>query len=88
MQEDVFSGFAACLTKIQQDHILCLGLHGTIPKTSVREQTYKMRELNWRYSIRIPEETAVCKQFYMSLYQVSAIFWDVDVLLFPENLFY
>ncbi len=88
MQEDVFSGFGAGLTKIQQDQILCLGMHGTIHKTSVREQTYKTRELNWCYSIRIPEETAVCKQFYMSLYQVSAIFWDVDILLFPENSFY
>ncbi len=63
-------------------------MHGPILKTSVCEQTYKMRELNWRYSIQIPEETAVYKQFYMSLYQVGTIFWDVDVLLFPENSFY
>lgn len=72
VQEDLFSSYSACLTKIQQDHILSLGMFGEIPKSSIRtEGKYKTRELNWRYRVRIPEETVVCKKFFMGLYQVS-----------------
>lgn len=81
VQEDLFNRYSSCVTKIQQDHVLALGLHSTIPKTRVRKETYKVRELNWIYKIHIPEELQVCKKFYMSLYQVSTIKGSINLRL-------